>query len=215
LKKDIEILETAYKLKGGNPIIKWGNLVLGVISIILAVTWLLHIILYVLPNPPISSFLNDFFITLEEAFGAGSKFGLFGVLAFAIYSFFLLAAAVKGNFKLGLRFVFWKIYPMELHKTMMNAFLVNTWVILLCSVPAVQFCAWAFPIYARYTDIDNLFGNQIKYLAGFRVLWLNNVFIYIMVIVSFLSLFVFLVSPNDRGKKIEDELEAMLRDRGP
>jgi LMBR1 domain-containing protein 1 len=141
------------------------------------------------------------------------NFSLFGVLAFAIYSFYLLAAAVKGNFKLGLRVFFWRIYPMELHKTMMNAFLVNTWIILLCSVPAVQLCVWSFPIYARETDISNIFGTQAKYLAGFCVLWANNVFIYIIVIVAFLSLFVFIVSPNDRSRKIDDELEAMLKGR--
>jgi LMBR1 domain-containing protein 1 len=108
LKKDIEILETSFALKGGNPFVPWFNLFFGVISICLTISWLLHIILYMLPNPPIDPFLNTFFIALEEAFGA-NKFGLLGVLAFAIYSYYLLACAVKGNFKLGLRFFIWKV----------------------------------------------------------------------------------------------------------
>jgi hypothetical protein len=99
-----------------------------------------------------------------------------------VYSYYLLACAVKGNFKLGLRFFIWKIYPMELHKTYMNAFLVNTWVILLCSVPAVQFCAWAFPIYARYTDVNStshvftLFASLCYAIAAAIIndYWLNN-----------------------------------------
>jgi LMBR1 domain-containing protein 1 len=213
LKKDIEILETAYRLKGGNPLVPIFQLILGIISIILTITWIIHIILYVLPSPPLHPFLNNFFVALEEAFGSGN-FSLFGVLAFAIYSFYLLACAVKGNFKLGIRFLFWKIYPMELHKTMMNAFLVNTWIIMLTSVPTVQFCAWAFPIYARYTDINLIFGQQIKYLPGFRELWVNNVFIYIMIIVAFLSLFVFIISPNDTAKKIDEELAELVREAG-
>lgn len=205
LKKDIEVLEVAHKLKGGNPLIPFGQLILGIIGLVLSITWIVHIIIYVLPSPPLHPFLNNFFIALEEAFGAGNT-GLLGVLAFAIYSFWLLACAVKGNFKLGMRFLVWKIYPMELHKTFMNAFLFNTWLILLCAVPTVQFCAWAFPVYARYTDVNQLFGNQIKYLPGFRSLWTNNIFIYVMVVVAFLSLFVFIISPNDRSKEVDKEI---------
>lgn len=108
LKKDIEILEISHALKGGNPFIPWLNLIGGILAILLSISWLLHIILFMLPNPPIDPFLNTFFITLEEAFGK-NNFGLLGVIAFAVYSYYLLACAVKGNFKLGLRFFIWKV----------------------------------------------------------------------------------------------------------
>jgi hypothetical protein len=55
-----------------------------------------------------------------------------------------------------------QIYPMEVNNTLMNAFLINTWFILLISVPLVQFSAFAFPIYVRYTSINMLFGVQTK-----------------------------------------------------
>jgi hypothetical protein len=51
---------------------------------------------------------------------------------------------------------------MEIRKTLMNAFLVNTWLVLLCSVPTVQFSVTAFPIYARFTEVDLLFGAQVQ-----------------------------------------------------
>jgi LMBR1 domain-containing protein 1 len=139
---------------------------------------------------------------LVVAPNVAGQFPLLGIIAFAIYSFYLMVCAIKGNFKLGIRFLFWKvspcscwccslgslrmffafpafpalfpgipstfsvfpgqIYPMEINNTLMNAFLVNTWFMLLVSVPTVQFSAFAFPIYVRYTAIDMLFGVQVR-----------------------------------------------------
>jgi LMBR1 domain-containing protein 1 len=210
LKKDLDLLETAHKLRGGNPLWWIGKLVFGVVAIILSVTWIVHIAIFVLPQRPYYTFLNRFFIILEEAFGKG-QFSLLGVLAFAIYSFYLLACAIKGNFKLGIRFLFWKVYPMEINNTLMNAFLVNTWILLLVSVPTVQFCAFSFPIYARYTAVDMLFGTQIKYLDFFRYFWVNDVFVWAMLSITFLSTVYLSVFPRDVGKKVNEEIEAIAR----
>jgi len=140
--------------------------------------------------------------------GNGS-FPLFGICAFATYAFYLLWCCVKGNFKLGIRLAFWKIYPMEVGKTKMNAFLANTWIILLCSVPTVQFCARAFPIYARETQIDLLFGTQIQYLNFFKYFWEQNVFIVALLVVVFISLLYLLMRPRDRAAEVERELDAI------
>jgi LMBR1 domain-containing protein 1 len=88
------------------------------------------------------------------------NFALFGVCAFAAYGFYLLWAVIKGNFKLGVRFGVVKIFPMEVGKTKMSAFLANSWVILLCSVPTVQFCVDAFPLYARETQVDSTYSRS-------------------------------------------------------
>lgn len=209
LKKDVKMLETAHSLTNYNPLIPIGGLILGIISLGISFMWILHIILYVLPNEPIHPFLNDFFVQLENISG----FSLFGVTAFAVFSFYLLWACIKGNFKLGIRFAFIKMYPMELKNTYMNAFLANTWVILLCSIPCVQFCATAFPIYTRYTDIDILFGTQIKNLKFLRYFYAYDVFIFILIIVAFLSLLYFIARPNDQAKKIEKILEEIANER--
>jgi hypothetical protein len=41
--------------------------------IILSVTWVIHIAIFVLPQRPYYTFLNRFFIILEEAFGKGKN----------------------------------------------------------------------------------------------------------------------------------------------
>jgi hypothetical protein len=65
---------------------------------------------------------------------------------------------------------------MEIRKTLMNAFLVNTWLVLLCSVPTVQFSVTAFPIYARFTEVDLLFGAQVQHLVFSLVFCLQSLF---------------------------------------
>lgn len=192
--------------KGGQYILwGWAKLVGGIIGGIISLTWLLHICLFVIPSPPVHPFLNDFFIALENAFGDG--FPLFGVLGFAMWSFYLLWCCVKGSFKVGLRFFVWKLYPMELNGTLMNSFLVNTYFLLLCSVPCVQFCTQSFPVYARFTDIDMLFGTQIKYIQFFSYFWKYNVFVYVMLGLSIISLIFFMIFPDDSAEKIQKKID--------
>ena len=51
---------------------------------------------------------------------------------------------------------------MERNKTMMNSFLFNVWLLLLCSVACVQFCYASFQSYAQLTAIDMLLGVQVR-----------------------------------------------------
>jgi len=216
LKQDVELLQACRDLRNTNPLWYLLKLVLGLISIVLSITWVIHIIIFVLPPYPYNPFLNNFFITLSQVGGANTGFPLFGIIAFAIYGFYLLWCVVKGNFKLGIRIAFWKIYPMEIGKTKMNAFLANTWVLLLCSVPTVQFCVKAFPIYCRDTSIDMLFGTQIEYMQFFKYFWENNVFIIAMLIVLFCTMIANSVSPKSRAAEVEKELQALAaRPAGP
>lgn len=158
LKKDFQLLTIAYKLRGGNPLEYFAKLFGGIVFAGVSVSWIIHIAIFILPAKPVHPFLNNFFVTLTDEVPG---FPLFGVLAFALWSFHLLFCVVKGNFRLGVRFLFIKLYPMEIGNTLMNAFLFNTWIILLCSVPAVQFCVQAFPIYTGDTQASVMFGTQV------------------------------------------------------
>jgi LMBR1 domain-containing protein 1 len=211
VKKDYEILQISYRQKGGNPVWYAFKLVLGVLGAVVSFTWLLHISLFMLPVEPAHPFLNNFFIDLEEVGGGG--FPLFGIVAFAIYAYWLMWCVVRGNIQIGIRFLFWRMYPMEIDNTLMNAFLANTWVIVVCIVPIVQFCVRAFPVYARFTSADLLIGTQAQHLKFFRYFWENNVFIYIMLAFSFFTLISMCVWPKDRGAEIESELERLRKQK--
>ena len=166
LKKESEVLFVAHKLKGGNPIWYYFLLAMGVIAISLSLTWLIHICIFILPNPGLNPFLNNLFVGLQTGIPG---FPLFGIVTFAIYCLYLLWCCIKGAFRFGLKIpYFCKIYPMEVGNTYLNGFLANSWIILVCSVPCVSFCASAFPVYSRNTAFNNLFGSQIRYAGRGR-----------------------------------------------
>lgn len=102
-----------------NPLkpIMW--LVFGVLSAIVAVVWIAHMILFMIIQPAVTPFLNDYFLSFDE------WFPLFGVMSVMIFSLYLLAACVKGCFKFGLRLVWFTLHPMKPNGTYMNSFLFN------------------------------------------------------------------------------------------
>jgi len=60
------------------------KLLLGVVSVVLSICWLVQVVLYMFTYPPISPFLNNFFITLDHVFP------LFGTVAFTVFCFYLI-----------------------------------------------------------------------------------------------------------------------------
>lgn len=185
-----------------NPLLVYMQLVLGVYSLILSLLWVVHIVVYVLPDPPWNPFLNVFVQWID------SCFPLFGVLAVAIFSLYLLAAGIMGCFKMGLRFLFFTLYPMKYGATYMSSFLFNIALVLLCSVPVVQFSVNAFADYARYTNIIQTFGVQIKNLQFFRFFFEAQIFENVLLLMTIWTAGYLILKPVD---KPTNSLE--LRDR--
>jgi len=148
------------------------QLFLGGLSVLLSFFWVLHIILTVLVKPAVHPFLNSFFIWCDELWG------LLGVAVFAVFCFYLVFCVIKGNTRLGLKFLLVDLYPMKLSRTSMSSLLFNTGLIMLGSVSIVQFCAQAFPVYAAETAVRDIFGGNIEQLTGLGYLFKYNVFIY-------------------------------------
>mmetsp|Transcript_4613 Transcript_4613/g.6310 ORF Transcript_4613/g.6310 Transcript_4613/m.6310 type:complete len:548 (-) Transcript_4613:238-1881(-) len=204
LEKDVEDFQNCTANYGRfNPLIPFFALIFGLCGSIVSLFWILHIILYVLPNPPIDPFLNTYFRWFD------GWFPLFGVLSVLVFSFYLLICAVKGCFKFGLRFPgIIHLHPMKKGKTYMSSFLFNIALILLCSLPVVQFCVDAFSDYARYSTVYQVFGTQIRYLKFFKWFWTNNVFVYAFLVISLLTSLYLACRPRDTSA---NSLE--LRDR--
>jgi len=141
----------------------------------------------------------------------GSFVSLFGTVGFGTFAFYLLWCTIKGVMKLGIRFAFFTIHPMEPGKTMMNSFLFNVGVILLCEIPVVQFCSNAFSIYARVTSISMLFGTQIQYIKGFDFMFQYNIFLFILfAFIAITCLYMAIRKPKDSGKEIEKSISEEL-----
>lgn len=201
LEEDVKLLEEMYP-QGEKAETSWAltvlgylaKLVLGILGLIVSVAWIAHIIIYLLINPPLSPFLNEVFIKLDDIWG------LLGTAAFAFFCFYLLLAVIAGATMLGLRLVFITIHPMKWGATLMNSFLFNVGLILLCSISVIQFCSTAFAYYAQATAAQEIFGHTLQSLRGIRYLYKYNVFQYAFVILAGLT-FVYYAAVGWRRKK--------------
>jgi len=93
--------------------------------------------------------------------------------------------------------------------TLMNAFLFNTWFILICALPTTQFCVYAFPYYSADSQASVMFGTQIRYMKWFRYFYTNNVFIIAMIIIAVISALVFTICPTNKADEIENKLKTL------
>jgi LMBR1 domain-containing protein 1 len=144
-------------------------------------------------NPPLHPFLNTY-LGFFDAF-----FPLFGTLTIGILGLYLLLCASTGAAKFGTRFFLISVHPLEPHKTLLNSFMFNVQLVLLCVLPTVQFCTDAFSQYARNTDAGVIFGSQFKYIYGFRFFWQYNVFLFTILSFTLLSGIYFGIFPSDRN----------------
>ncbi|KAJ9548754.1 hypothetical protein OSB04_021297 [Centaurea solstitialis] len=172
LEDDVKALEEMYP-QGEKAETTWAmtilgylaKLVLGVLGLIVSIAWVAHIVIYLLIDPPLSPFLNEVFIKLDDAWG------LLGTAAFAFFCFYLLLAVIAGEMMLGLRLVFITIHPMKWGATLMNSFLFNVGLILLSSISVIQFCSTAFAYYAQATAAQEIFGHTLQSLRGIKYLY--------------------------------------------
>ncbi|KAI4324472.1 hypothetical protein MLD38_029960 [Melastoma candidum] len=207
LEEDVKLLEEMYP-QGEKAETAWAltvlgymaKLILGVLGLIVSVAWVAHIVIYLLINPPLSPFLNEVFIKLDGVWG------LLGTVAFAFFCFYLLIAVIAGAMMLGLRLVFITIHPMKWGATLMNSFLFNVGLILLCSISVIQFCATAFGYYAQATAAQEIFGHTLESLRGIKYLYKYNVFQIGFVALAGLT-FVYYAAFGWRRKKLSGRFQ--------
>lgn len=189
-----------------NPLIPYISIILGLVALIISVFWILQICLYIIPDPPITPLLNDYFQWFDR------WFPLFGVISVAIFTVYLLLCAMKGCFKFGLRFMLVDLHPMRPGRTYMSSFMFNIGLVLLCALPVVQFAQEAFSEYARFTTIRQIYGIQVQYLEFFNYFFETNAFIYAFLAISVLTSLYLACKPGDKGavdgQALRDRLKA-------
>ncbi|EFJ04658.1 hypothetical protein SELMODRAFT_432210 [Selaginella moellendorffii] len=83
------------------------KLVFGILGLALSIIWLLHILVFMLVNPPAFPFLNQVFIQLDSA---GD---LLGTTPFAIFCYYFVMSVISGEMHLGMKLLFLSIHPMK------------------------------------------------------------------------------------------------------
>ncbi|KAI3653386.1 hypothetical protein MP228_001333 [Amoeboaphelidium protococcarum] len=189
-------LEDGYKNGGGNPLMIYGKLIVGIVGTFVSLFWFFHILLYVLPiasnSLPVTPFLNTFFRSTFQA-------PVFGIVFYGIFVFWLLLCVLKGITKMGVRFLFIEVYPVKMGETFMSALVFNVGVLLFCSLAVSQFCTFAFSQYARYTASATIFMNQLQTLRGIHYIY--NVLMYVLPIMTFVTVLYIWAKPSDQRLK--------------
>jgi LMBR1 domain-containing protein 1 len=192
LEEDYERLQLCYKRQGGKVLLYYLMFLFGLVAVCLTLLWVLQIFLYMFTQPyPFHPFLNAMLIAMDQVFA------LFGVIFYGLFSFYLLLCVIKGNFKFGMRvFILFPIHPMRVGGTLMNAFLFNTLLILICSVSITQFTTQAFSEYTSLTAINAMFSLAVRNLMGIRYIFLG--YIYALFCMIFLAGIYFAAKPKEK-----------------
>lgn len=148
----------AYTKAGGSPFLVYGGLLIDIVCLLTGLVWILHIFIYNIFDA--SPFLNTMLIRM------GDTFALFGIIGYAVLTFYLQWATFQGQIMLGLRLIFFQIHPMKYHDTLINSFLFNASLLLITTFAVIQFAARSFQDYAPYTAISGLMNTFVLRLKG-------------------------------------------------
>ena len=149
-------------------------LFLSCFGVLVSFLWVLQICLYLLPEAWGGNAIHPFLIVWLELLDG--FFPLFATATVGIFVLYLLFATIKGVFKFGMRFTLLPMHPMRLHKTQANSIAVNIGMVLLCTLPVIQFTTSALSGYIRHTDVNTLY-TQVKYLEWCAPIFKNQIFV--------------------------------------
>lgn len=86
----------------------------------------------------------------------------------------------------------------------MNVILFNVGLVLFSSFSVTQFCVSSFDDYVSFTDIQLIFGVQIRYLIFFVYFYKYHVFEYLFLAIILLTLiFLMIKGDTDEIDKLE------------
>ena len=206
-------IEISLKEGGMNPVIAGLLFVGGIVGFIFSVVWVIHCLIYICfktithNQQPASLFLNTVLISLSDGPGYIASFVLFIMI-----SLYLLACAVKGAMKFGMKLFCLPIFPLREGDTPLNSLLFNSLLILLSSGAIAHLTYLAFADYAYASSAVFVFGTQVMYLDLYRYFFKTNVMVWIYVILCILGCFFVIISGRDKPavktkKKIEEMME--------
>ncbi|EAN82546.1 hypothetical protein C3747_137g87 [Trypanosoma cruzi] len=156
-----EQLIWAYTKAGGSPFIIYGRLLLGIMSLCISILWILHIFIYNTFHKNL--FLNQILISINNIFE------LFGIIIYGIFIFYLIWISFEGQVRLGMRLIFFQIYPLKPHDTTLNALLFNISISLLISPAIIEFASRSFQEYGPRTTINALMNIYVLHLKGIGI----------------------------------------------
>ena len=200
IKRELTKLEDEYEIfaiesnLSANPLLGILKLFLGCVGMIFSFMILIQIVFYKLitkDGNPYNEFLNDLFVFFEF------KIARFvSTILFAIICLYILLTVIKGNFKFGLRILFFMtVHPMKKGRTYINSFLFNMFLLLLCAPAVMHFIIELFEAYMRLTTGSFIFTVMVRRMKFFKWFYENKVFFYIYLIWALLTFIYLMCKP--------------------
>jgi len=211
LENDYNNMEESYKNKGGNILVQFAKLFIGIFGVLLSLIWIIHLILYsfmkAIGKEPLASILSSILTLL-------SKVPFIGTALYAFLSFWLLATVINGNMKCGMKFELFSIHPLIIKGTLMNSLLYNVGIILFTSVAIVHIMSTSLVGYAKYTSSQKMFNAQIQKLKYIGYGYNIFLYIYIILILVFSCICIFIQKRKAKQtilRKTQDSIEQPLK----
>ncbi|KAL9642580.1 hypothetical protein ABK040_011145 [Willaertia magna] len=176
LEEEWKIVHQSFFSAGGSVILPIVYLVLGVLSGLVSIAWIVHLIVYwAIPTPP-NGMLNVVFNWLD---GLTMGFPILGGALFTFFALYLVLTVLAGNSMITSRLPLISIHPMRKGDTMMNSLMFNTGLILLCTVVINQFTQRAFNSYSTSTAMDIIFSGAVQNLRYIRWFYFAMIYAYL------------------------------------
>jgi len=153
---DFKLAKKNFEDGGGSIFIPIGSLITGILISIISIAWVVHIILYMTLPTPIYGFLNNLLIFADSLFN-----GLSWII-YCVFAYYLIVCVVSGNALIARNIPIFSVYPLKWRDTLANGFLVNTGIMLVSSIGALQFLSTAFADWATLSTIDVMFSVMVK-----------------------------------------------------
>ena len=179
---------------------------------VISVFWVFQILGHIInPNgQPLYGFMDDWFSSLSNSGGSFIATILYGILVI-----YMQICLLRGNMIFGFRIPYiFKIHPMIVNKTYMNAMLFNCNLLLLASCSISFQALWSFPYYfpADKSYLSLVYYTQVLQLPLFGSFYGQRVPLIIMECIVLVVLIFVIVRALWRWRKQKSGEEKVSKD---
>jgi len=169
VEEDFNLAKRNFEDGGGTIFIPIGLLIAGVLVTFVSIVWIVHIVIYLVVNPPLFGFLNVLFSVVDEYIFSGISW-----ILYMFFAYYMIVCVVSGNSLIARNIPIFSVYPLKYRDTLANGFLVNTGIMLISALGTIQFLTTAFADWAVLSTVGVMFTVIVK-----NMIYVNFAFRYI------------------------------------
>jgi len=154
----------------------WGELFVGIIGAILSVAWLINVVTFVIPDPPISLFLNRLLALQSNDYWQRLSI----IFVVTMLSTHLVLCSVDGLCTIGLSIKTLPVHPLTLGTTMIDSMLMNCLVLLFITPAIMAFQASSLALISANSNTAIMYGFEYSNMRILRFFSGSYLLLYAM-----------------------------------